>query len=145
MSTSLLSRLFRFTILGFCAALFGCHTPGDQVARDPSGVDDPLVVLLLIKDHRSAARLLAHGYPVGGRALFRQAPAYWVITEGDGEGLRLLIKFGLNVNYDWGKEEGSLLTNAVQLATWSWSGCSVNRALPCSVTLVSVVRPCMRQ
>lgn len=114
MGSSLLFQFLRFAILVLFVGFFGCRTADDRTVHDPSGVDDPLVVALLKKDYASATRLLAAGYPVSGRAPFRHAPAYWVITEGDVEGLRLLIHFGLDVHYDWGKEGGNLLTNAVQ-------------------------------
>jgi ankyrin repeat protein len=106
--------------LVLCAAIaltvncFDCACVTAQRTVDKLGLDDPLVIALLQKDYSSAAQLLKRGYPIGGRASFNQAPAYWVIEEGDAEGLRLLIRFGLNVNFDWGKEGGNLLTNAVQ-------------------------------
>jgi ankyrin repeat protein len=40
--------------------------------------------------------------------------AYWAITENDIQAMRLLIRHGLDVNYDWGETGGTLLTNAVQ-------------------------------
>lgn len=61
-----------------------------------------------------AQRLLQGGYPVACKAAFSNSPAYWAIAQGDMEALRLLIRFGLDVNYDWGEGHGNLLTNAVQ-------------------------------
>ena len=104
----------RFLAIGLVAACFGCGSVPEVQPTDEAGLDDPLVIALLQKDYSSATRLLRGGYPVCGRAVFKQAPAYWAIAEGDVAALRLLIRFGLDVNYEWGKGAGNLLTNAVQ-------------------------------
>lgn len=86
----------------------------DLQGSDQSGRDDPLVAALIRRDYSSTLCLLASGYPVSGRGPVCQAPAYWAIAQNDAKGLRLLIDSGLNVNYEWGKDGGNLLTNAVQ-------------------------------
>jgi ankyrin repeat protein len=97
------------------------------------GLNDPLVAALRRKDYQSARFLLESGYPVSGRASYPQTPVFWVIAENNIQGLRLLIHSGLNVNYDWGKTAGNLLTNAVQYGHLEQvqllceAGASVNR------------------
>jgi ankyrin repeat protein len=110
-----LTTINRFMAIGLVAACFGCNSVPEGQPKDEAGLDDPLVIALLHKDYSRATRLLKRGYPVRGRSIFNQAPAYWAITEGDLEALRLLIRFGLDVNHEWGKKGGNLLTNAVQL------------------------------
>jgi ankyrin repeat protein len=109
-----ITKFLWFVVVGMVTG-FGCSSIPDRQPVDEAGIDDPLVIALVQKDYSSATRLLKRGYPVGGRAVFKQAPAYWAITEGDVEALRLLVKFGLDVNYEWGKDGGNLLINAVQL------------------------------
>ena len=105
----------RILAVALLAAYTGCRCVPERQPEDEAGLDDPLVVALRQKDYPSATRLLEDGYPVGGRSAFEQAPAYWMIAEEDWEGLRLLIRFKLDVNHEWGKGKGNLLTNAVQL------------------------------
>lgn len=109
-----LAIINRIMAIGLVAACFGCGSVPKGQPKDEVGLDDPLVIALLHKNYSSASRLLRRGYPVCGRSVFKHAPAYWAIAEGDLESLRLLIHFGLDVNYEWGKEAGNLLTNAVQ-------------------------------
>jgi hypothetical protein len=108
---TILTPYVALTILMTC---YGCHTAPTSQPQDEAGLDDPLVIALLHKDYSSAEQLLANGHPVGGRSSFKQAPAYWAISEADMKALELLIRFGLDVNYEWGIQGGNLLTNAVQ-------------------------------
>jgi ankyrin repeat protein len=102
-------------VVGFSSACAAGRTrPIKTATQDSSGLDDPLVAALRRKDYSLAKRILASGYPVSGHASTTQMPACWAIVENNVKGLRLLIDFGLNVNYDWGKTGGTLLTNAVQ-------------------------------
>ena len=110
---SQLGRPVVSALLTGCLCL-GCAHLLDRRPVDRTGADDPLVVALLHKDYRAAVRMLQKGYPVAGRSTFADAPAFWAMARGDSEGLRLLIRFGLDVNHEWGKDGGNLLVNAVQ-------------------------------
>jgi len=109
-----LTTISQLVAIGLLGACFGCRSVLETQPKDEAGLDDPLVMALLQKNYSTATQLLKGGYPVGGRSVFKQSPAYWAIAEGDLEALRLLIRFGLDVNYEWRKEGGNLLTNAVQ-------------------------------
>jgi ankyrin repeat protein len=121
-------------VVGFLPGCAADRTPRAKTqTQNPLGLNDPLVAALRAKDYPSAKRLLASGYPIGGRASIPQTPAFWVIAENNVNGLRLLIDSGLDVNHDWGQTKGSLLTSAVQFGHLRQvqllckSGASVNR------------------
>ena len=103
-------------IAGILSASAADGTPSHKTeTQDSSGLDDPLAEALARENYSLAKRLLANGHPVRGRASTPHAPAYWAIATNNVKGLRLLVHFVLNVNYDWGMIGGNLLTNAVQL------------------------------
>jgi hypothetical protein len=113
-----------------CILLFFCSC-GTSVRHEEEG--DSLINGILLGDYARMELILRSGYPAMGRTSIQNEPAYWAITQNDSRAMAMLIKYGLDVNFDWGDQGGNLMTNAVQFGNIEIvklllaSGAKVNR------------------
>jgi len=94
--------------------LVGCKEQNPSIRDDGSCNDDQIELAVIKGDANKVRKCLEQGFPVSGTSSHVNAPAYWAIAENKPEIFNILIRHGLDVNFDWGFNGGNLLTNATQ-------------------------------